>query len=436
MALRSLLLVLLLLPGQSFAQGFSCDNGTVPFPNYRFVQCASQPGSIYTPPGAWVPYPSGWLIPNPAPKNLLLKVHMDGYDPHSLGGINNGFSESGAVVVKIVYGHYPDENLWAALTGEVPWDWGGAFMGGDSNVQRLTATLDEIARRGYPVDPGKGIMYEGNCYGGHSAMNQAILAPDRYRPTIVHATTTGLLMVNKGGLLERNPRAQHSWAGFDLSKADYTQHLDKFKRTYFRVTGAHPYTDDIMYNLDFFPLVCDAGKIACSGQWHDSGHMDSDLKAPAKYDASYHALYTDPLMDYRKDRMWVVFTRASSNFISNEPGRLRGHYNLGLGFNALPAPPGCADVIPVMTDTATAAQVPIRYMRHTNMGPGLNDQDYVSIFDVTLRPVHFTLHAGELVNWEFGTMAGQAIAEDGEVTIPRLRLATGGAFTVLRITRA
>ncbi len=420
---------------------FTCDAGTVSDTGWRFVQCVAHHPSQYVPAQANWDYPAGWVAPDVPTVPLKLIMRFDGYTA-GLGTILPEGARPDAIMAQTVYGDYPDEKLWTAGDGRIPWDWGGAFFGENTNGERYVATLEAIANSSYRynIDWGRGLEFQGHCYGGHASMNQALLLPDpswQKQVSIVHAGTTGLMFATPGGRLSMDANAQYAWAGFDSALADYTLHLDKLKNIYFRVTGSHPFTDDILYNLEFFTQVCNAGKIACYGQWHDSGHMDNDLKAPTWYDQSYQDLYTDNLMDWRLDSMKVIFTHATSNYLSNAPEHLRGHWNLGLGFNSVQKtrPTGCDGNYPVWTDSTDIVVVPIRYIRRTGMGVGLPDQPMTSTFDLTIRPMAFLLHAGDLVSWQVGSQAGQVVADEGQVTVPQITLGSGSAFTGVILTK-
>lgn len=439
---KYVLVALVLISPMTLANpNFNCDNGTVSETGWRFVQCLAHHPSPLVPSRAGWDYPAGWVLPDTPDQPLQVIMRFDGYSA-GLGTILPESPRPDAVMVQTIYGDYPGEPYWTAPDGRQPWDIGGIFLGENTNGERYAATLDAIANSPYRynIDWGKGLQFQGHCYGGLASYNQALLIPPRWQSqlAIVHAGTTGLMTVNEGSMMSEEPYIQYAWEGFDLDKADYTKNLDKLKNVYFRVTGSHPYTDNVRYLLSFFSEVCDAGKIACYGQWHDSGHMDNDLKAPESYDQSYQDLYTDRMMDWRLDSMKIIFTHATSNYLSNAEGHLRGHWNMGLGFNALikSLPAGCEEFnIPIWTDTTTKIIVPIRYIRRTGMGPGLPDQPLTSTFDLTIRPKMFVLHTGDLVSWQVGTQTGQSVADEGEITIEKITLKTGPAFVALVLTK-
>ena len=413
----------------AFGGDLSCDNGTVAN-GYRLVTCWSPVGSDNVPPQAWVPYPSGWALPEPYKQQctpLRLKLHYHGWEPHSLGGINAGFADPCHISVESVYGHYPDATLWGAVMGlpggMQPVDGGGPFNGTNSNLERMVETLDEIAARGLQVDMARGYASTGNCYGGTASFLTVVALPDRHRNkfSVIDVVLPALNFVNtdpEGGLYWRDARVQAAWAGYPLAGFDWTQNLSRINHLYIHVNGSSYPADNVGTSRNFYRWVCDAGKIACYGVWGKQGHALPDPLASPAYQALAAARYTGPEMEARLDTLLPVFTKSTANYWGE-----RGHYNLGLEWRN-------AGIV----DTPERVVVPIRYRRRTAdfFGAGIPDQPESATFDLTLRRTH--LERDKLYRWEIGEQSGYLLGGDAP-TIPGVTLESGENYTDVIITR-
>lgn len=414
----------------AFGSDLSCDDGVVSN-GYRLTTCLSPVGSDNVPPQAWVPYPSGWAMPEPYKQQcapLRLKLHYHGWEPHSLGGINAGFADPCHISVESVYGHYPDATLWGSVMGlpggMQPVDGGGPFNGTNSNLERMVETLDEIAARGIQVDMARGYASTGNCYGGTASFLTVVTLPDRHRNkfSVIDVVLPALNFVNaddpEGGLYWRDARVQAAWAGYPRDGFDWRLNLSRINHLYIHVNGSSYPADNVGTSRNFYRWICDDGKIACYGIWGKQGHALPDPESSPEYQAMSAQRYSGPEMEARLDSILPVFTRATSNYWG-----ARGHYNLGLEWRNAG-----------FVNTPERVVAPIRYRRHTAefFGAGIPDQPAQSTFDLTLRRT--ATEPGKLYQWSIGDQTGHVLGGDA-VTIKQITLDSGDAYTPLVLTR-
>jgi len=402
-----------------------CDKGTTPFsPAWTYVDCTFPPfiSKFVTRNAAWE-FKSAYLLPNPLPvtKSLKFKAHFDGYSA-VLAGPNGctsyDHSQAGYIVSRNCPGHYPRLDLYPGS----PLDWGGIFNGEKAYGWRIAAMFTRANERwGSSIDWGAGITLEGSSYGGTTAILQSVILPDRLwrrQISIVNAHVPQTLFVSPNGGYWRDPAVRLAWGSYDTNKADIVKRANKVRHIYYRVNGS-PADTAVVFDLDFFRQVCDQRKIACFGTWHDTGH---NLTEPG-VNLPFLSLYSGPDMQVRLDTLLPVFTNSTANYW----GR-RGHYNLGLEW---------ANVSQPFIDTKNRVVVPVRYLRHTNLGGDIPDQPLTATFDLTItRPTKFTLPVGQLVNWSLGEQSGQlTVTKAGEVTVLQITLDSSSEYTSLYLTK-
>jgi len=212
------------------------------------------------------------------------------------------------------------------------------------------------------------------------------------------------------------PRGRYS-AGFSRAAA-----AGKVRHIYYRLDGANGAGVNGL-DTGFF-RICDQYRIACFGTWDqgDEEGREAGINLPG-------ALFTDAAQDLRHGLPLPVFTGSSANAWGD-----RGHYNLGLGWDASG-----------MESTAEEVVVPLRYRRHTGLtddpaAKPLADQPPTATFDLTLRRVPlFRKDPGGRMQWRLaGTdQSGVAtVAADGSLTIANITLASAGDYSELHVSPA
>ncbi len=320
-----------------------CDNGISPdSPSWLFAQCTFPPHiSKYVPDRADWDFKAAYLVPEPLPvtPSLKLKLHFDGYSAQPDGCTDRSYAEEGYITLKNGPGHYPDVSLYA-VNGIEPLDWGGVFDGGESSGWRFAATINRANELwGEAIDWGTGITLEGDTYGGTTGILQSVILPDqwwRHQIAIVNAVVPHTLFVrvdtthgsieeggdgiDQSGGYWRDPAVRLAWGSYDPDRADIVKRVQTVRNIYFRIDGS-PVDTSVVFDIDFFRKVCDDGKVACFGTWHNAGHNldETDVNLP------FSELYSGPDMSVRLDRMLPIFTHSTANYWGP-----RGHYNLGL----------------------------------------------------------------------------------------------------------
>lgn len=395
----------------------------------------------------------GMLHPIPLPRNKSLKLiaRFDGWGNGQFGA-DPSFARENAIVIRNDYDNaYLTPEDRAALGIDMPQDWGIALITGDpakpcsggfceAGLNRIVAAMDQAHRRfGRSIDIGAGITLEGNCYGATAIHMLPLALPNEWYQlhiAVVDAHSPGNLFVRKAGLNERNefgttkkaglywqdPSIQKSWGDFDLARVDILrpENWAKIKHVYYH---SHNGSNDYLgYSLDFFREVCDKGKIACYGWWYISDHVG--VEAGLNYDP--RATYSGPDMSARLDSMLPVFTHSTANNWAQ-----RGHYNLGLEWKNAG-----------FVDTEARAEIPIRYLRRTNLGLGIADQPVAATFDLTIRRFrNFKVPVGTVVNWTVGSQdtaqqTGRVVVvDDGEVTIPQITQHSSANYVSVILTK-
>lgn len=396
---------------------------------------------------------AGILHPIPLPNNKSLKLisRFDGWGNGQFGA-DPSFARENAIVIRNDYDNaYLTDEDRAALGVSMPQDWGIALTTGnparpcsqghcEAGNYRAGAAIHQAYKLfGSSIDTGAGITLEGNCYGATAIhMLPLVLRDERYRSkiSVIDAHSPGNLFVRKAGLDERNEfgttkkaglywqdaSIQKSWGDFDIARVDLLlpENQKKIKGVYFH---AHNGSNDYLgFSLDFFREVCDKGKIACYGWWYLSDHVG--VEAGLNYDP--RATYSGPDMSARLDSMLPVFTHSTANNWGD-----RGHYNLGLEWKNAG-----------FVDTETRAEIPIRYVRRTNLGLGIADQPVAATFDLTIRRFqNFKLPVGTVVNWTVGSMnttqqSGKVVTTVAdEVTIPQITRHSSTAYEPVILTK-
>ncbi len=390
---------------------------------------------------------AGLLHPVPLPKNgslkLIVQFHGWGAGQWGPDETYNDYIRTIVINNDYDYGRLTPDDL-EKIGVQMAQDWGIALTTGDpakpcskghceAILHRLTAAIHEAHTQfGDSIDKGAGITLSGNCYGGTAIHMVPLVLPDeRYRAqiTVVNAAYPGNLFVRqadglnefgtakKAGMYWQDESIRKSWGDFDIARVDVLRPENKkrLKNVYFH---SHSGSNDYLgYSLDFFREVCDGGKIACLGTWYISNHVG--VEPGLSYDP--YQVYSGPDMSARLDSMLPVFTHATSNHWGE-----RGHYNLGLEWKN-----------EGFVDSATRAEIPIRYMRRTDIGLGIPDQPTASTFGLTIRRFkNFQLPVGAVVHWQFGNDSGTAVVEEaGEVTIPQLTRHSSALYEPVILTK-
>lgn len=385
----------------------------------------------YVPPTASVPYPVGFITPNPLPadRSLRLKVRLTGYNarpgvpPYRSNCTGVDGSEPGYMVVKLCAGHYPDHSLHQ-VQGVQPFGWLAWYLG-DSNGMRAGLALSKAAFTfgpGRPVDVRAGVIWHANGYGATGALLQSMILPDpfwRAATVAVHATLPHTLPVSdQSGLVNQNPDVALAWQGADLRTGDFALRAaaGDIEHIYYRLHGS---TVDNLVRFDTRIFeYCDRYRVACFGTWHAGGH---NLVEPG-VDLPYTDLFAGPDSDVRLDRPLPVFTESTANHAG-----ARGHYNLGLSWHA-----GAG-----LSVTADRLEIPVRYNRVTDIGGGVPDQPGAATFRLTLRRLGaLKVAPGEQFAWSVAGTSGIVTASrKGELSIPDITLQSSLAYQVLEVER-
>ncbi len=164
---------------------------------------------------------------------------------------------------------------------------------------------------------------------------------------------------------------------------------------YFRLEGAAGFDPDYL-------RTCERERIACFGTW-GTGVATGEL-------------FTDPAQELRFGMPLPVFTGSTANRWGD-----RGHYNLGLSWNA-----------GGIVSNAKGLVVPLRYRRDA----GANQPQQAG-FDLTLRKSRYlNRRKGERMSWVLagGDQRGEAVvAADGSLHIEGLTLASTDRYTALMV---
>jgi hypothetical protein len=396
---------------------------------------------------------AGILHPIPLPGNGSLKLvsHFDGWGNGQFGA-DPSYAREDAIVIRNDYDNaYLTEEDRAALGVSMPQDWGIALITGDpsrpcssghceAGNYRFGAAIRKAHKLfGSSIDKGAGITLEGNCYGATAIhMLPLVLRDEKFREqiTVIDAHSPGNLFVRnagsgemnefgttkKAGLYWQDESIRKSWGDFDIARVDLLlpENQKKIAGVYFH---AHNGSNDYLgFSLDFFREVCDKGKIACYGWWYISDHVG--VEAGLNYDP--RKIYSGPDMSARLDSMLPVFTHSTANNWGP-----RGHYNLGLEWKNAG-----------FVDTATRAEIPIRYVRRTNLGLEIADQPLAATFDLTIRRFkNFDLPTGTVVHWTVGStyttqQSGKVVTTvAGEVTIPKITRHSSAQYEPVILTK-
>jgi len=271
-------------------------------------------------------------------------------------------------------------------------------LGAHTDSQALLDAIETVHKHygKNAVDWSEGIRLAGEGAAAARAIElSAALTNDWWRAVIKMVTA-------------REPGAGYSAAFERAAASGAVDHV------YYRVDGGAG------LDPDFFRL-CDRYRIACFGTWDQGGpgSREAGVNLP-------RARFPDTAQAVRHGLPLPVFTGSTANAWGE-----RGHYNLGLGFNA-------AGII------AEAGQLvlPLRYQRHTGLSSNpdapLADQPERVTFNVTLRGLQLTKkRGGERVAWTLDDSEQRGTASvdtDGSVTVEGVTLASGDAFQSLRIT--
>jgi len=403
--------------------------GSFPFAdNFQHVECTFPPhiSKFVTENADWH-FKSAMLVPWPLTKKIPLRAHFDGYsaDLSGDGVVHNScygydYSDENAIVTRNCPGHYPHLDWYEGM----PLDWGGIFNGEEAYGWRIAAMFTRAAALyGKYIDWNAGITLEGVSYGGATAILQSMLLPDvwwRYSITVVNASLAPTMFVKATqpmGNYWLDEAVRLAWGDYDIRKADITQ--ADVKHIYYRVTGAS-HDSIVVFDLDFF-RNCDRRKLACYGSWSRGDHEWPDPEAPPAYQAVMDQLYSGPDSLVRLDKMLPVFTNSTANYWG-----ARGHFNLGLEWKTSG-----------FVDTASRIEIPVRYRRHTNMGVDLPNQPESATFDFTVRRLKkFSAQVGDVIHYRINSQSGEVlVTEAGEVTIPKIKLASSPNYTGIVLTR-
>tara|TARA_B100001540_G_scaffold242194_1_gene216994 strand:- start:2428 stop:5778 length:3351 start_codon:yes stop_codon:yes gene_type:complete len=361
------------------------------------------------------------IAPNPLPRDNSLKLRLA---LHGTGGVPKACTEpnqdpqAGYITIANCSTQDGDDATW----------W-GPNQGKNHAGYRLAVSLNKAVELMKPsIDFGAGVECVGASMGGTGCILQAMLMPDgfwRNWLSVVDATVPHTNFAGKQGRYWRDPAVQRAWQGYDISAADLEEQMRKgrLSHVYFKLQG---HTNDNLgvFDLDFL-RYCDKYKVACFAMWGLGWHVQGGEPG---VNLPWRDRYAGPDAQVRRLGVLPVFTGSTANHLQDADGKgyPRGHYNLGLSWNSKG-----------VRDTEGGLTLPLRYLRHTDIGGGIPDQPEVATFDLTIRnPANFKLKRGDRVSWSIGSASGTVeVSRTGEVTIPALTLASATQYTPLQITR-
>lgn len=403
-----------------------CDEAKTVSSSLDRVQCEfyQQP---YIPPSARQNYPTSIIVPKTPPNDNSLKMVADlhGYTVFPRSCESDTTASPGTLLVLNCASHYP-AHAEHEIDGRRPMGWWGLFGGINSNGYRLNQSMQTAFEKYWDsIDLAAGITLRGTSYGGTGSILQSIIFPDKTGQriiSVVHANIPHTLFVRRDpnindgtdnrGHYFRDPAVKLAWGDFDPALADFAGAAasGKVSHIYYRINGGT--NDDLgIVDLEFFRL-CDRYKIACFGTWHKGGH---NITEPG-VNMPFQRLYDSP--EQKVDLgILPVFTNSTANNWGE-----RGHFNLGLAWDSKN-----------IAITQEELIVPIRYRRHTDMGP-LADQPEYATFDLSIRHAYKLRKRNLTLHWTVGDQSGTTRATKGHITLKNIRLRSSDSFTNVKIT--
>jgi hypothetical protein len=360
-------------------------------------------------------YPVTYQVPKTMSggEKLMVSAQLYGWGGNSNYCENFGDSPSGLISIRNCNSEY---NLNDFSQGSGWW----GFYGGhtdpnnafNADGERIAQSLLSVAsRHRKSVDIDAGFMLTGASYGGTGSILQSMIIPKvRKKISVVYAFVPNTLTVKN--LYCTNSFLRDAWGNSNINTADFRliAALRAVGHIFYRVHGGSQDTS-VKFDTEFFK-VCNDNKVSCLGTWHGGGHdvVEAGINLTT-------ALYPDPNMKARLDKVLPVFTNSTGN---TAYGAIRGHYNLGLSWNTA-----------AIIDVSDKLTIPIKYKAFKGFSldqvvkPFPDMADNITVSVTIRRPQVFKISEGESIKWSFGDQSGISVGDKyGEITIDMLQLSS------------